>query len=156
MEAHGLATSETVHRSAAMLVRHFLEMVVAMWVGMAVGGLIFAPILGAMGMTPSEARLRYPELYLFVMALNMTVPMVAWMRYRGHGWRSCFEMSAAMVLPGVFLLGLFWAGVTGPACGLYCALMIPAMLVVMVYRREEYSQGHRRHAQGQHVVTPGG
>lgn len=26
---------------------------------------------------------------LIEMAVWMTVPMVAWMRIRGHGWRSC-------------------------------------------------------------------
>ena len=130
-------------------VRHFVEMVVAMYVGMAAGGLIFVPILAALGMTPSEARLRFPELYLFVMAFNMTVPMVAWMRHRGHGWRNSSEMAAAMVAPGVFLLCLYWLGVTnGPACGLYCTLMIAAMIPVMLYRRDEYSQDHRRHAAG--------
>lgn len=38
-----------------MLARNFLEMVAAMWVGMALGGLIFVPILDALGMTASEA-----------------------------------------------------------------------------------------------------
>ena len=49
-------------------------------------------------------------------------------------------MSAAMLVPGIFFVCLFWVGATqGPACGLYCGLMIPAMLVVMLYRRDEYS-----------------
>jgi len=134
------------HSTWPTLARHFLEMVAAMWVGMVVGGLVFAPVLGALGMTPSEARARYPELYLSVMAFNMTVPMVLWIRHRGHGLRSCFEMSAAMVLPGVFVLCMFWIGVTdGPACGLYCGLMIPPMLAVVLSRRAEYSQSHRAH-----------
>src|SRR5512144_3274154 len=77
--------------------RHLGEMVVAMWVGMLLGSILWMPILGALGLSASEARLRYPELYVLVMAFNMTVPMVAWMRHRGHGWRSCYEMSAAMV-----------------------------------------------------------
>lgn len=110
-----------------------------MWVGMLLGSVLWMPILGALGMTASEARLRYPELYVLVMALNMTVPMVAWMRHRGHGWRSCFEMSAAMAAPGILLLAAYWLGATdGPACGLYCGLMIPAMAVVMLIRRDEY------------------
>jgi len=134
------------HSTWPTLARHFLEMVAAMWVGMVVGGLVFAPVLGALGMTPSEARARYPELYLSVMAFTMTVPMVLWIRHRGHGLRSCFEMSAAMVLPGVFVLCMFWIGVTdGPACGLYGGLMIPPMLAVVLSRRAEYSQSHRAH-----------
>ena len=158
MDAHGLAASEAVPRSSwPAFVRHFLEMVVAMWIGMAAGGLIFAPILAALGITPSEARVRYPELSMLVMAFTMTVPMVLWMRHRGHGWRSCSEMSAGMVLPGVFLLCVFWLGITdGPACGLYCALMLGAMLAVMLYRRDEYSQQHRRHPRAHSVLPAGG
>ena len=146
MQAHGLVTAEAVGRSGwPTLARHFLEMVAAMWVGMVAGGLVFAPILAASEMTPSEARVRYPELYLLVMAFNMTVPMVLWMRHRGHGARSCFEMSAAMVVPGILLLCLFWVGATdGPACGLYCGLMAVSMLVLMLYRRDE-SHDHRGH-----------
>ena len=126
-----------VHRRGFL--RHLAEMVAAMWVGMAVGSLVWGPILGAMGMTASEARLRYPEAYVFVMAFNMTVPMVAWMRHRGHGWRACLEMTVAMIVPGVLLLGAFWLGATdGPACGLYCGLMIPAMAIAMLFRRKEY------------------
>ncbi len=134
LDAHA---AHAVHRGAFL--RHLVEMVVAMWVGMVVGGLLWAPILGAMGMTPTEARLRYPEVYLLVMGFNMTVPMVAWMRHRGHGWRACFEMTAAMVLPGILILAAYWLGVSdGPACGLYCGLMIPAMAVAMLFRRDEY------------------
>lgn len=51
-----LVAPETAHRSTwPMLARNFLEMVAAMWVGMALGGLIFVPILDALGMTASEA-----------------------------------------------------------------------------------------------------
>lgn len=126
--------------------RHYIEMVVAMFVGMGVGGLIFMPILDAMNLTIREARIQYPELYVIAMALTMTAPMVAWMRYRGHGWRSCWEMTTAMVVPGIFILCLYWLQVTsGPGCTLYCALMTPAMLIPMFYRREEYGHNHRHH-----------
>ncbi|HSD48910.1 MAG TPA: hypothetical protein VLE71_03675 [Actinomycetota bacterium] len=114
-------------------------MVVAMWVGMAVGALLWGPILRAMGMTASEARLRYPEVFALVMLVDMTVPMVAWMRYRGHSWRACIEMCVAMAIPALLVLGAFWLEVTdGPACGLICALMIPAMAIAMLLRREGY------------------
>jgi hypothetical protein len=33
---------------------------------------------------------------VFAMTFNMTLPMVALMRYRGHGWERCVEMAAAM------------------------------------------------------------
>ena len=91
-------------------------------------------------------RLGYPEAFMLYMATVMTVPMVAWMRHRGHSWQLSWEMTAAMVIPGFALLCLYWMGVTtGPACSLYCALMVPAMLLVMVFRRDEY-EGHATHA----------
>ena len=41
----------------------------------------------------------------------MTVPMIPWMRWRGHGWRSCLEMAAAMLVPAISVIALLEAGV---------------------------------------------
>jgi hypothetical protein len=91
-----------------------------------------------------EALVRYPAQSLLVVAAGMTVPMVAWMRYRGHSGHSCAEMAAAMVVPVIPLLCLVWFGVTKSAlCGPYCAATILAMLGVMVYRRGEYGMRQR-------------
>ncbi len=50
-------------------------------------------------------------------------------------------MAAAMFVPAIPLLCLLWLHVitSGPVCALYCGLMIPAMVVVMLYRRTEYT-----------------
>lgn len=117
--------------------RHFLEMLVAMLVGMIGAATIFLSIVRVKW---DDALLQYPVQSLLVMAAGMTVPMVAWMRHRGHGWRSCSEMAAAMVVPVLPFLCLVWFHVTNSAlCGAYCGSTIPAMLVVMLYRRGEYS-----------------
>jgi hypothetical protein len=74
----------------------------------------------------------------------MTVPWW-WMRYRGHSWERGGEMAAAMNLPPLPLLVLDWFDAI-PArgvLGLQMVLMIPAMLGVMLYRREEYNAPHR-------------
>jgi hypothetical protein len=47
----------------------------------------------------SELTDTAPAAMLLLMATTMTVPMVGWMRYRGHGWRANTEMAASMVLP---------------------------------------------------------
>jgi hypothetical protein len=74
------------------------------------------------------------------MAAGMTIPMMAWMLFRGMGRRNAYEMAAAMVLPVVPFLCLVWFGVTQSAwCGAYCATTIVAMLVLMGYRRSTYS-----------------
>jgi uncharacterized membrane protein YfcA len=118
--------------------RHLLEMTLAMMVGMMVGATAF---LTAVDLTIDEALRRNPVPFTLVMAFSMTVPMVAWMRHRGHAWRSCSEMAAAMVIPAIALIGLRLADIiSGPICGLYCALTLLAMLLVMLYRRNEYGE----------------
>jgi hypothetical protein len=121
--------------------RHFGEMTMAMWVGMALGGVVFKAVLAALGTTITQARLHDPELVVLVMGVNMTVPMVAWMRHRGHGWRSCAEMGVVMFAPAVPVIVLLRADVVAFAavCGLYCATMLLAMLALMLYRRDEYA-----------------
>jgi hypothetical protein len=83
-----------------------------------------------------------------VMAFAMTVPMVAWMRYRGHGWTPAAEMSAAMFVPSFAAIGLLWAGSVTDGHALLMiqhVAMFPAMLAVMLLRLDEYT-GHARHA----------
>ena len=86
----------------------------------------------------------------FAMAFNMTVPMVLWMRYRGHSWERCGEMAAAMFVPATALLVLFWLGVIpeGAVVPGQMALMVPAMVLVMLYRVDEYSAPHASSAPG--------
>jgi len=117
-------------------VGHLLEMTFAMMVGMVAGAAVF---LTAVGMTVDEGLRRFPELFVLVIAFSMIVPMVAWMRHRGHSWRSCSEMAVWMVVPAIPLICLRLAHViTGPVCGVYCVLSIVVMVLVMLYRRSEY------------------
>jgi hypothetical protein len=117
-------------------VRHLLEMTLAMMIGMVASAAVFVT---ALGMTVDAALRRYPVFFVLVQAFGMTVAMVAWMRYRGHAWRSCYEMGAAMVVPAIPLICLRLADViSGPICGFYCAFSILAMVLVLLYRRSEY------------------
>ena len=118
--------------------RHFLEMLAAMAVGMIATGAIFLSVVGLK--TWEQVTVQYPTQALLAMAAGMTVPMVAWMLFRGMGRRNSYEMAAATVLPVVPFLFLVWSGVTTSAqCGGYCVVMIAAMLGLMLYRRDEYS-----------------
>ena len=81
------------------------------------------------------------------MALTMTVPMVAWMRFRGHGWAPCADMSAAMVLPTLAVLALLWTDLlsdVGTLLVIEHAVMLPAMLVAMLLRRPSTPHHHAR------------
>jgi len=139
-QLHGSAKPSAVDHSRLVspFWRHFLEMLAAMVVGMVATGAIFLSIVGLT--TGDEVTSQYPTQALLAMAVGMTVPMVAWMMYRGMGWRNSFEMAAAMVLPVIPFLCFVWFGITESAqCGFYCAVMVIAMLALMRYRRSEYS-----------------
>jgi hypothetical protein len=118
--------------------RHFLQMLAAMMIGMIATGAIFLSAVGVK--TWDEVTTTYPTQALLAMAAGMTIPMVAWMVYRGMGWRNSYEMAAVMVVPVVPFLCLVWLHVTsGAACGAYCAVSIVAMLGLMTYRRTQYT-----------------
>jgi len=132
---HTLTTGK--HRPSPFW-RHFLQMLAVMMIGMIAGG---ALLLSAVGLkTWEEVTTQYGTQALIVMAVGMTVPMVAWMLYRGMGWKNSYEMAAVMVIPVIPFLCLYWFGVTNSAqCGGYCGVTILTMLALMLYRRAEYS-----------------
>jgi hypothetical protein len=125
--------------------QHFLEMFAAMGVGMAVGVRVFLAIAGPSSYR--QALLLYPVPSLSAMALSMALPMVAWMLFRGHGWRNSAEMAAAMLVPAIPFIFLAWLHVIdGTACCAYMPLSTLAMLGVMFYRRDVYSMPMRSRA----------
>jgi hypothetical protein len=126
---------------AAHFIRHYLEMVVAMVVGMVALAPLWSAAGDAMGWS---AALDRPEPAVLVMATNMTFAMCAWMRYRGHGWRATAEMAAAMYLPFLVLFPPLWLGVLSPGALTFAGhvLMLPAMAGVMLLRPSEYIGHH--------------
>jgi flagellar biosynthetic protein FliP len=114
------------------LVRHYLEMVVAMVVGMVVLG----PLEGLVWPGLDDRV----DVHAVVMATNMAIGMAAWMRFRGHSWPAIAEMSAAMYVPFAVLLVPYWAGAVSGSF-LFTAghvLMLPAMALAMWWRLDEY------------------
>jgi len=125
---------------------HYAQMVLAMVVGMAVLGIPFRAILRAQGYSWDQAIARLTVVVCLVMTFNMAVAMVAWMRFRGHGWRACAEMTGAMYVATAIALGMWWVHLISAdtTIGMMHVLMLPAMLGVMLYRTEEYSN-HSMH-----------
>jgi hypothetical protein len=118
--------------------RHFWQMLGAMAAGMIATGAIFLTVVGLK--TWDEVTTQYPNQALIAMAAGMTLPMAAWMLYRGMGRRNTLEMSAVMVLAVVPFLCLVWLDATKSAqCGGYCLLSILGMLALMRYRYTEYA-----------------
>jgi hypothetical protein len=122
-------------------IRHYAEMVAAMFAGMIVLGIPGEAVLRAAGSSSAQLQADAPAVALLGMAVIMTIPMVALMRYRGHSWRPCWEMSASMLLPTFGVIGALWAG-AGDFMALMAvehAVMLPAMLVAMLLRYDEYA-----------------
>jgi transcriptional regulator GlxA family with amidase domain len=121
--------------TAGRFVLHFIEM----WIAMLVGMMLYMAIPGVMDLPP--------VIHQVGMALSMTAPMVAWMRIRGHGWRHGIEMALAMLIPWAVVLlaagALPWLAATGTAA------MALGMLGIMLFRREPFAGG----APHQHAVV---
>jgi hypothetical protein len=131
------------HRPTGKFVRHFLEMTLAMMVGMVVLGLpvrILAPDLAY----PNGLSGPFPELSLSLMTVEMVLPMALWMRFRGHRRQLITEMSAAVLLPTLLLVPLCLAHlIQVPVLrNLSGVGMFVAMLAAMLYRRAEYTMEH--------------
>jgi hypothetical protein len=86
------------------------------------------------------------DAFMFLgMATTMTVPMVGWMMYRGHGWRANAEMSASMYVPTFAVIGLLTSGILTDIGVLMVAehvVMLLAMAGVMLLSPEEYIHHH--------------
>jgi hypothetical protein len=124
--------------------RHYVEMVIVMFAGMAVLGLPAGWAMTAMGTSWDELGSDAPAAMFGAMAVTMVVPMVAWMRFRGHGWRANGEMSLSMVLPTFAAIALLSADVVEDVGALLVAehvAMLLAMLGAMLLRPSEYT-GH--------------
>ena len=125
-------------RSRRAFTVHLGEMLVAMFLGMMLLGGVSQLALLAAGSNLGEAS---GAVQVLLMGFNMTVPMVAWMRYRGHDRARTGEMAASMAIPSL--------GATALAVGVLSAdaalaaqhgLMIPAMLGVMLRRYDHYAR----------------
>ncbi len=137
-------TAAPAGRSLRRFAQHYAEMVVAMLLGMAVLGIPATGVLSVFGVTNAELHADAPAVALLGMAMTMTVPMVAWMRYRGHGWRASSEMAASMFIPTFAAVALLAAGVVtdmGALMGIEHGAMFPSMLVAMLLRVDEYAGG---------------
>ncbi len=127
--------------------RHYVEMVVVMLLGMAVLAL---PARWATDALWPDVAQDDPTLMLARMAATMTLPMIPWMRWRGHGWAPCLEMAGAMVVPALAVIALLELGAV-EGVGLLMTIehvaMFAAMFAVMVARPGEYA--HRRCGSGE-------
>jgi hypothetical protein len=139
-------------RSTRRFFLHYVEMVAAMFIGMFALGKPADLLFGALGASTSN---QHPAMMLFSMGVTMTVPMIAWMRFRGHAWRPTNEMAASMLIPTFAAMAIVGAGVMkgGPVMVAEHVGMLAGMLIAMLLRRDEYSGGHVHGAAAQQAIA---
>lgn len=129
---------------------HLVEMCMVMCVGAIVLSVLFFGAAAMLGYTnlPQTAT----ELSVLVIALNLSVPMVVWMRFRGMAWQPTLEMGGATMVVGLALIGASRLGLVAEdsLIGIQTSLACPVMLGVMLFRFRLYSQGHAAHS-GRHA-----
>lgn len=137
--------------AASAFARHYLEMVAAMALGMVAFGILFVSPLDPLG--AREALRAHIYIREVLMLIAMSLPMVAFMLYRGHTAQRTIEMVAGMALPALAVIGLTAAG-TVPALNEASltiwshVAMLLGMLAAMLYRRSEYATSHDAHSNG--------
>ena len=120
-------------------VRHYAEMVAAMFAGMLI---LWKPAELALSAAGTDLD-GDAALMLLVMAVTMTVPMVGWMTIRGHSRRAGTEIAAAMLVPAAAAMGLLSVDLvtdTGFLMAAEHVVMLVAMAAVMLLRPAEYAR----------------
>ena len=124
---------------------HLLEMCMVMCGGAVVLSVLFFGAASLLGYTdlPRTA----PELSVFVIALNLSVPMTVWMRYRGMAWQPTLEMAGSTMVPGLVLIVAYWMDLIArdSLVEVQTSLACPAMIAVMLLRFRLYSSTHSAH-----------
>jgi hypothetical protein len=120
---------------------HFLELQIAMGLGAFVCYLVVRLISGV-GSFSTAYR---PGTFLFAVGdvLFLTIPVLAWMIFRGHGWRHSLKVALVMISPVavIMVLGQFTAYdyLTWLLTAGYPAMSL-GMLIYMLYRRDHFTR----------------
>ena len=150
-----LSAPEGRIHNAALKVGRFLLHLLEMLLAMAAGMVIFSLLSDLIPASSRYSAAFNSGTYLSDLAMGvfMTVPMVAWMIVRGHGWHHGAEMGLAMFAPviAICMLRLLFAGDDlswldhashlGPLLG---------MLAAILYRHDHYTGKAGRLAHATH------
>ena len=119
---------------------HFLEMLLAMMVGMP----FFFMLRNQIPVSSSYRAIFVvgTNLHDLAMLVFMVIPMVIWMVVRGHGWRHSAEMAFAMSVPVAVAITLRLLGAGASQLwlvGVSHLGMLLGMLIAMLYRHDHYT-----------------
>ncbi len=151
---HGPAMTHA--SSPGVFLRHYVEMVLAMAVGMVAFGVLFVSPLDPLGYRAALGA--HPALRELLMLASMAVPMAAFMIYRRHPASRTIEMVVGMAVPSILVVAAHATsavpGLTDASLSLWSHIaMLLGMLAAMLHRRDEYSMRHD-HGAGHGRVGP--
>lgn len=132
---------------AGYFIWHLLEMCLAMCIGGVPLLVLF--FVGAAKVGYPDLIRQSPELSILVMGLILSLPMLAWMRFRGHEWRPTLEMASTTIVLAILLISLGWLGILARASlfEVMRSLACPVMLIPMLFRLDLYTRHqHMTHA----------
>ena len=133
------APPRTILRKAGHFLWHYLQMCMACCVGGVTLGIAFFG--GAALIGYPDLIVQVPFFATLVLAIILTVPMVAWMRFRHHEWRPTLEMGSATMGLGIVVIALGAIGLI-PVSGMFewvASLACPVMLIPMLLRLNLYT-----------------
>lgn len=142
----GEGTEALVAGLNAQFARHYVEMVVAMFVGMPIFGILFRSPLDPLGLR--ETMFERPYLSETLMLVAMSIPMAAYMAWRGHRTVRTIEMVAGMALPA---LAVIWLTSTEAVPLFSIATLTLWSHAAMLLRRDEYGSHAHHMAPGAHA-----
>ena len=133
----------------ALKAGRFLLNLLELQISMSLGALVCYLVVRLISSSPSYAPSYHPGTFLFALGdiFFLTIPVVVWMIFRGHGWRHSLEIAVAMIAPVVliivlgqlagfaYLLWLLTAGYPAMSLG---------MLVYMLYRHDHFVEWARQ------------
>jgi hypothetical protein len=139
------AVVTTVGKPVGRFLLHLAEMCAVMCGSGFVLSVLFFEAAALLGFT--ELPQTAPEMSVLVIAINLSVPMAAWMRYRGMAWRPTLEMTVPTLATGVLLVVAYWLDLVAASSliEIQTSLACPVMVAVMLLRFRLYSAPHTAH-----------
>ena len=144
------STNHSPSRTFLGKVGHFLWHYVQMCLVMCAGGAIltFAFFGGTALLGYPDLFAQAPYLATLVLAINLSVAMGVWMRFRRHEWWPTLEMAGTSMALGIILIALGSLGLV-PVSDVFewmTRLACPVMLIPMLMRLNLYTGGMDHHA----------
>jgi len=155
-QVHNAISSQipTVWMRIGYFIRHYIEMLLVCCIGGLILNFLFFSAITRVGF-PNFLQ-QYPDLSIIVITILLAVPMLIWMRLRGHEWRPTLEMTGEPIVLGVLLISASWINIIPKVemLPLLKDLVCPLMLIPMFFRLDLYTSNHASHQHHMHDTHP--